>query len=93
LSLLAGSPSPAELAEELGLLQIQDTDAMASWVDQAFAANQKAVRDALGNPKKARAAAGFLRGQVMNISGGKADPKLVGEMIQQRLAQSGELSS
>jgi len=88
---LVGRPeSPADLAKELGLVQVQDTDATTSWVEEAFQANEQAVRDALENPKKARAAAGFLRGQVMRISGGKADPKLVGQLIEQRIAGLGK---
>ena len=75
-----------KLAEELGLLQVKDTAATEAWVEQVFAANEKAVLDALKNPKKAKAAVGFLRGQVMKLSGGKADPKIVGELIEQRLA-------
>ncbi len=78
--------SPSKLAEELGLIQIQDRGATEAWVAQAFAENEQAVKDAIANPKKAKAATGFLRGQVMKISGGKADPKLVGELIEKKLA-------
>ncbi len=56
------------------------------WIDEAFAANPKAVEDAIENPKKAKASAGFLRGQVMKLSGGQADPKLVGKLIEEKLA-------
>ncbi|UCG16309.1 MAG: Asp-tRNA(Asn)/Glu-tRNA(Gln) amidotransferase subunit GatB [Phycisphaerales bacterium] len=77
--------SPDALIDALGLVQVQDTGQTAAWVDDAFAANEKAVADALQNPKKAKAAAGFLRGQVMRISGGKADPKLVGKLITEKL--------
>lgn len=77
--------SPRSLAAELGLIQIQDADATAKWIDAAFAANAQAVRDAQDNPKKMQAAAGFLRGQVMKLSAGKADPNLVGKLIQERL--------
>jgi aspartyl-tRNA(Asn)/glutamyl-tRNA(Gln) amidotransferase subunit B len=78
---------PRSLANELGLIQVQDTAATSAWVEQAFTANVQAVHDALENPKKLQAAAGFLRGQVMKISGGKADPRLVGTLIEQQLAQ------
>ncbi len=78
---------PDLLADELGLVQVQDTGAMEAWVSEAFAANEQAVRDALTNPKKAKASAGFLRGKVMRISGGKADPKLVGQLIEKRLSE------
>jgi len=78
--------SPMALAERFGLVQVRDQAATVQWVEEAFSANQKAVEDATKNPKKAKAAAGFLRGQVMRISGGKADPKLVGRLIDGRLA-------
>ena len=81
------SPPPLELANELGLIQITHTGATEAWVDRAFRENDQAVRDAIGNPKKAKKAAGFLRGQVMKLSGGKADPKLVGELIEKRLSE------
>jgi aspartyl-tRNA(Asn)/glutamyl-tRNA(Gln) amidotransferase subunit B len=74
-------------ARELNLIQVRDAGAMSAWVEQAFAANEQAVRDALSNPKKAKAAVGFLTGQVMRVSGGKADPKLVGKLIADRLAE------
>ena len=78
--------APSVLAEELGLIQVQDTAATEAWIEEVFAANESAVRDAVHHPKKAKAAAGFLRGQVMKVSCGQADPKLVGKMIEERLA-------
>ena len=68
-------------------MQVQDEGATIAWVEQAFKDNEQAVRDAIHNPKKAKRAAGFLCGQVMKTSGGKADPKLVGELIEKRLAE------
>ncbi len=76
---------PARLAEQLGLLQSSDESEIAAWVAQAFDQNPQAVRDALENPKKLKAARGFLTGQVMKLSGGKADPRVVGRLIEQRL--------
>jgi aspartyl-tRNA(Asn)/glutamyl-tRNA(Gln) amidotransferase subunit B len=83
-----GPRSPMDIARELGLIQERDASALAAWVDEAFAKNSQAVQDAIGsNPRKAKAAPGFLRGQVMQISQGKADPKLTGKMIEEKLAQ------
>lgn len=86
-AMLSSSDSPTALAERLGLLQSRDTDQIAAWVDQALAANAQAVQDAIANPKKIKAARGFLTGQVMKLSGGKADPKIVGELIEKKLAE------
>lgn len=81
-----GMSSAAKIAQELGLIQERDESAMQSWVDEAFAKNPQAIEDALHeNPKKSKAAPGYLRGQVMKISGGKADPKLAGELIERKL--------
>jgi aspartyl-tRNA(Asn)/glutamyl-tRNA(Gln) amidotransferase subunit B len=55
-------------------------------VEEVFAANQQAVRDALSNPRKTQAAVGFLRGQVMRASGGRADARLAGRLIEERLS-------
>jgi aspartyl-tRNA(Asn)/glutamyl-tRNA(Gln) amidotransferase subunit B len=78
--------NPLEIARASGLIQVRDESSMTTWVDQAFAENPQAVADALGdNPKKAKAAPGFLRGQVMKISQGKADPKLIGELIEKKI--------
>ncbi|MCH9033685.1 MAG: Asp-tRNA(Asn)/Glu-tRNA(Gln) amidotransferase subunit GatB [Planctomycetes bacterium] len=89
-TLLDRTESPEQLAEELGLLQVQDSAATQAWVDEAFAHNEQAVRDALTSPKKAKKAAGFLRGQVMGISKGQADPNLVGRLIEKKLAEAAQ---
>ncbi len=79
--------SALEIAQSAGLIQERDESAMQAWIDQAFAENPQAVADALSdNPKKSKAAPGFLRGQVMKISQGKADPKLTGELIEKKIA-------
>lgn len=87
-----GAPSASEnvmdIARRLGVLQERDEGATQKWVDEAFAANPQAVADALGtNERKAKAAPGFLRGQVMKISQGKADAKLVGDLIERKLGE------
>lgn len=82
----AAPRNPSDIAKAQGLLQIRDEGQMAKWVEEAFAANAKAVQDALANPKKQQQARGFLTGQVMKISGGKADPKIVGRLIDEKLA-------
>jgi aspartyl-tRNA(Asn)/glutamyl-tRNA(Gln) amidotransferase subunit B len=85
--MLETNQRPTELAEAMGLVQVRDEGRMQAWVDDAFAANAKAVEDALTNPKKAKASRGFLTGQVMKLSGGKADPNVVGRLIDEKLKQ------
>ena len=85
--------TPTAIAEKEGLVQVRDETQMQAWVDQAFAANQKAVTDALDNPKKQKQARGFLTGQVMKVSGGQADPKIVGQLIGKKLAEMSDYSN
>jgi len=83
-----GTRSPEQVARDMGLIQEQDESALRRWVELAFNQNPQAVADALGgNAKKAKAAAGFLRGQIMRLSQGKADPKLAGGMIDAKMSE------
>jgi len=87
--MLESDLSPQAIAEQEGLVQVRDEGQMQAWVEQAFAANEKAVNDALNDPKRQKKAKGFLTGQVMQISGGQADPKMVGALIERKLAELG----
>ena len=79
----AGDPKRIAEARELG--QVREAGATEKWVDEALAANGKAVEDYRNNPKKKQASLGFLRGAVMKASQGKADPKMVGELLERKL--------
>lgn len=74
---------PAAIVEERSLGAVSDTAMIEKYVDQAIAANPGPVQD-FKNGKKA--AAGFFVGQVMKLSGGKADPKIVGQIVQKKLS-------
>ncbi len=80
---LAGG-SPTEQVRARGLAQVTDTGALDAWVDAVMQANPKTVADWRAGKQ---AAAGFLVGQVMKRSHGKADPKVVGRLVAERLAQ------
>jgi aspartyl-tRNA(Asn)/glutamyl-tRNA(Gln) amidotransferase subunit B len=83
--LIGSGDAPGAIAEREGLIQVQDAGQMQAWVDEVFAANDKAVQDAMENPKKQKQARGFLTGQVMKVSRGQADPKLAGDLIDKKL--------
>lgn len=83
--MLTSPDAPTAIAQREGLIQTRDEGQLQAWVDEAFAKNEKAVQDAIANPKKQQQARGFLTGQVMKISGGKADPKVVGKLIEEKL--------
>ena len=70
------------IAAELGLVQVQDTGALEGWVDEVLAANPGEVARFKGGETKL---IGFFVGQVMKKSGGKADPKGVAPILQQKL--------
>jgi aspartyl-tRNA(Asn)/glutamyl-tRNA(Gln) amidotransferase subunit B len=64
------------------LVQVSDQDALARWVDEVLAAHPAEVARYRGGEGKLL---GFFVGQVMKRSGGKADPKGVGEVLRRRL--------
>ena len=74
--------SPQAVAERLGLLQVGDLDALGAWVDEVVAANPKEVERFRGGDLKLM---GFFVGQVMKKSQGKADPKKIQPVLQERL--------
>jgi aspartyl-tRNA(Asn)/glutamyl-tRNA(Gln) amidotransferase subunit B len=74
--------APARIIDRKGLAQVSDTSALEQFCDQAIAANPGPVADF----KAGKAAAlNFLKGQVMKLSKGKANPALVGEILQRKL--------
>ena len=76
----SGRP-PEEIVEAEGLKQVTDTGAIEAAVDQIIADNPAQVEKAQTNPKLA----GWFVGQVMKATGGKANPKAVNEIVQQKL--------
>ena len=74
--------APALIVERKGLAQVSDSGALDQYCDQAIAANPGPVADF----KAGKAAAlNFLKGQVMKLSKGKANPALVGEILEKKL--------
>lgn len=69
--------TPSEIVKEKGLEAMTDTGAIEDAVKKVIAANEKVVADLAKNPN----AIGFLVGQVMKETKGKADPKSVNELI------------
>jgi len=74
---------PRAVADRLGLLQVSDQDALGEWVDEVLAAHPTEVARFRGGEAKLM---GFFVGQVMKRSKGKADPKGVQPVLQERLA-------
>ena len=81
-----GEPAEA-IIEQGGYEMVSDRDAIAAAVDAAIAANPQAIDELKKGKKKPEAVKGFLRGQVMKQTGGKANPALVGELLEAKLAE------
>ena len=81
-----GDPAEAIIAMG-GYQMVSDRDAIAAAVAAAIAANPQAIDDLKRGKKKPEAVKGFLRGQVMKQTGGKANPALVGELLEAKLAE------
>lgn len=87
-ALVAGEgDSVDEIIEAKGLKQITDSSAIESFVDEVIANNPDQVQQYLDGKTKI---VGFLVGQVMKASRGKANPKEVNQMLVQKL---GDLSA
>lgn len=84
IDMLTSSDSPEAIAERKNLLQVSDEGAIAAIVDEVLAdpASAKAIEDIRnGNDK----VIGFLVGQIMKKSQGKANPALAQKLIRERL--------
>ena len=75
---------PSIIMAEKNLGQMQDSGELLSAVQQAIAANPKAIEDWKGGKPSA---AQFLVGQVMRLTHGKANPQEAREVIEQELAK------
>jgi aspartyl-tRNA(Asn)/glutamyl-tRNA(Gln) amidotransferase subunit B len=74
------------IVEEKGLLQISDDEALFSFIDQVMKENPGNVEQYRQGKDKLF---GFFVGQVMKISGGKANPARLNELLLKRLKSSG----
>ncbi len=80
--LFAHGGRPAAIVEQRGLAQVSDAGAIEALCDQAIAANPAAAADFRAGKV---AALNSLKGQVMKLSKGKANPALVGELLERKL--------
>ncbi len=83
--LIAGEGALDQIIEAGGYQMVSDESAISAAITSALEDNPKAIKDLTGGKKKPEAVKGFLRGQVMKRTGGKADPKLVGELLEAKL--------
>jgi len=81
--MMLSGKQPAVIVEEKGLKQVSDTGAIEAFCDEVIAANPASVADYKSGKE---AALNFLKGQVMKLSKGKANPAVVGEILAKKLA-------
>jgi len=74
--------SPSEIVEAQGLTQVRDDDQLAGWVSEVVQEHTDEVGRYREGEKRLL---GFLMGQVMKRSGGKADPRRVNELLREAL--------
>ncbi|HUN30125.1 MAG TPA: Asp-tRNA(Asn)/Glu-tRNA(Gln) amidotransferase GatCAB subunit B, partial [Alphaproteobacteria bacterium] len=77
-----GEGSPRAIVEREGLAQTSDPVAVETFIDAVLASNEKSVNDYRAGKTNVM---GFLVGQVMKASAGKADPQLVNRLMKQKL--------
>ncbi|MFB7816211.1 Asp-tRNA(Asn)/Glu-tRNA(Gln) amidotransferase subunit GatB [Paenibacillus chitinolyticus] len=80
--MIESGKAPQQIVEEKGLVQISDEGAIKSVVEQVVAGNPQSVADYKAGKEKA---VGFLVGQVMKETKGKANPGLVNKLIVETL--------
>ncbi len=80
--MFATGKTAGQIVEEKGLAQVSDTGALEKFCDDAIAANPGPAADFKAGKV---AALNFLKGQVMKSSQGKANPAVVGEILERKL--------
>ncbi|HXY60981.1 MAG TPA: Asp-tRNA(Asn)/Glu-tRNA(Gln) amidotransferase subunit GatB [Chthoniobacterales bacterium] len=82
--MFATGKTAAIIVKEKGIEQLSDSAAIEKFCDEVIGANPKPAADfKAGNA----ASLNFLKGQVMKLSKGKANPQLVGEILERKLKQ------
>ncbi|TRU24620.1 MAG: Asp-tRNA(Asn)/Glu-tRNA(Gln) amidotransferase subunit GatB [Microcystis aeruginosa Ma_SC_T_19800800_S464] len=81
--LLTEGGSPKVLVEKKGLIQISDSSAIEKLIEEIIAAHPSELEKFRAGKTNLK---GFFVGQVMKKSGGKADPKLTSQILDQKLS-------
>ena len=77
-----GDKDPQKIVEEKGLKQESDPKELEKLIDKVIKDNQEKVKEYKSGKQKLF---GFFVGQVMKVSGGKANPQLVNEILKKKL--------
>ncbi len=82
-----GAFSAEATAATLGLLQVSDDSALRSWIDEVCAEHPVEAGRYQSGEKKLK---GVLVGLVMKKSGGRADPRRVNQLVEERATGGGD---
>jgi aspartyl-tRNA(Asn)/glutamyl-tRNA(Gln) amidotransferase subunit B len=80
--MVATGKAPRVIVEEKGLVQVTDSGQIQTVVDEVLQANPEKIADYKAGKTKLF---GFFVGEVMKKSKGKANPKIVNELLKQKL--------
>ena len=81
-ALFNSTETPLEIAERLNLIQSSDSSVIESFIAQVIEQNSAEVERYRSGEKQL---IGFFMGQLMKVSGGKADPKASNAILRQKL--------
>ncbi|MBR6729394.1 MAG: Asp-tRNA(Asn)/Glu-tRNA(Gln) amidotransferase subunit GatB [Clostridia bacterium] len=73
---------PAKIVEKLGLSQVSDEGALLQMVQEVLAQNPQSIADYKAGKDRAM---GFLMGQIMRVSRGKANPQVINKLLKEAL--------
>jgi aspartyl-tRNA(Asn)/glutamyl-tRNA(Gln) amidotransferase subunit B len=82
VEMFATGRDAAAIVKEKGIEQLSDSGPIETLCDEAIKANPKPVADFKGGNV---ASLNFLKGQVMKLSKGRANPQMVGEILERKL--------
>ena len=80
--MISENKEPEEIVKEKGLMQISDEGAIKEVVDRVVAANPQSIADYKAGKDRAL---GFLVGQAMKETKGKANPQLLNKLFLEEL--------
>jgi aspartyl-tRNA(Asn)/glutamyl-tRNA(Gln) amidotransferase subunit B len=84
VEMFATGRAASEIVKEKGLEQVSDSGAIEALCDQAIAASAKAVAEYKAGKAQA---INSIKGQVMKLSQGKANPQLVSDILVRKLSE------
>ena len=77
-----GDKNPIDIVKEKGLKQQSDPKELEKLIEKVIIENQNKVKEYKSGKEKLF---GFFVGQAMKVSGGKANPQLVNEILKKKL--------